>query len=150
MLSALCWVPRGAAKAVPDRVQPSEEELRAMQAGAAQMGASAIRIMVLQRSAKLASACAGQVLPSRVLHHLSQNSCGSSICSNRETAASVRASHVSQLLILQQVVAAACTMGLCLPSSPDHGEYHARYRQKRRGRGGCRCACWSWLQHISS
>ena len=34
MLSALCWVPRGAAKAVPDRVQPSEEELRAMQAGA--------------------------------------------------------------------------------------------------------------------
>ena len=33
MLSALCWVPRGAAKAVPDRVQPSAEELEAMQAG---------------------------------------------------------------------------------------------------------------------
>jgi len=61
MLSALCWVPRGAAKAVPDRVQPSEEELRAMQAGAERTGARRASMM-LSCSAELLSACVGQAL----------------------------------------------------------------------------------------
>lgn len=34
MISSLCWVPRGAAKPVPERAQPSTEELEAMAAGA--------------------------------------------------------------------------------------------------------------------
>ena len=48
MLSALCWVPRGAAKAVPDRVQPSDEELRAMQAGKARDLSAESMVQVLR------------------------------------------------------------------------------------------------------
>ena len=36
MISALCWVPKGAAKAMPDVAEPSPEELEAMKAQAEQ------------------------------------------------------------------------------------------------------------------